>query len=215
MRAPAEATKSKRNPAGTKDRILRASMAEFSQKGFGGARTAAIAKRAKCNIRMLYHYYGGKDGLYLACLEQVYTHIRAEEQMLSLHELEPDEALLRLVEFTFDHMRNNPHFVRLVGEENTQRGRYIRKLPLVARAASALIETIQEILDRGAKAKVLRKGLDPFQLYISILSLSYLHLSNRYTLAVTYGHDLADPNWLEERRKHVCDVILAYARLPD
>ena len=90
------------------------------------------------------------------------------------------------------------------------RGRFIKKLPLLANAAGAHIDTIQGILDRGARDRELRAEIDPFQLYISILSLSYLHLSNRYTLAVTYGHDLADEEWLDRRRHHVCEIILAY-----
>lgn len=207
--------KAKRDPAATKERILRASMAEFGTKGYGGARTAGIAKRARCNIRMLYHYFGSKEDLYLACLERVYSHIRAEEQTLRLLELEPRDAIERLVQFTFDHMHRNPDFVRIAGVENTQRGRFIKRLPVVANAANELVETIREILRRGAKQGSLRDDIDSFQLYVSILSLCYLHLSNRYTLSVTYGRDMAQPEWLEARRRHVCDMVLSYVRMVD
>lgn len=200
----------KRDPAATKERILRAGMAEFGAKGYGGARTEAIAKRAKCNIRMLYHYFGGKQALYIACLDRVYSHIRAEEHKLNLSQHEPLAAIERLVQFTFDHMRSNPDFVRIAGVENTQRGKFINQLPLVANAAADLIETIEEILQRGAGTNVLHSGIDAFQLYISILSLSYLHLSNRYTLSATYGRDVTSADWLNARRDHVCDLILAY-----
>ena len=190
-------------------------MVEFGAKGYGGARTAAIAKRAKCNIRMLYHYFGGKQNLYSACLERVYLRIRDEEKNLNLRQLDSIEAIQGLVEFTFDHMRNNPDFVHIAGVENTQRGRFIKKLPLLANAANDLIETIEEILKRGARGKILRDGIDAFQLYISILSLSYLHLSNRHTLSLTYGRDVTDTAWLEERRQHVSELILAYVKCPD
>ena len=200
----------KRDAAATKERILKAGLAEFGTKGFGGARTEGIAKRAKCNIRMLYHYFGGKQGLYIACLERVYTKIRAEEQKLNLQELEPLEAIERLVKFTFDHMRKNPDFVNLAGVENTQRGKFIKKLPQVANAAGTLISTIDQILKKGAKDGLLKEGLDAFQLYVSILSLSYLHLSNRHTISLNYGMKLDDEAWLNDRRKHVVDLVLAY-----
>ena len=164
---------------------------------------------------MLYHYFGGKQELYLACLERVYSRIRAEERNLNLKELEPLEAIERLVQFTFDHMRNNPDFVRMAGVENTQGGGFIKKLPHVANAAVDLIETIEVILERGAGAGLLRKDVDAFQLYISILSLSYLHLSNRHTLSVTYGRDVSDNHWLDRRRRHVCDLILSYVKQVD
>jgi TetR/AcrR family transcriptional regulator len=202
----------KRDAAATKERILKAGIAEFGAKGFGGARTEGIAKRAKCNIRMLYHYFGGKQGLYIACLERVYTKIRAEEQKLNLHDLEPLEAIERLVKFTFDHMRKNPDFVNLAGVENTQRGKFIKKLPQVANAAGSLISTIEEILKKGVKDKILKEDTDAFQLYVSILSLSYLHLSNRHTISLTYGMKLDDETWLNDRRRHVVEVIMAYVK---
>ena len=204
--------RAKRDPAATKERLLKAGMAEFGSKGYGGARTATIARRAKCNIRMLYHYFGGKQDLYLACLDRVYSRIRDEERNLNLRELEPLEAVERLVQFTFDHMRNNPDFVRMAGAENTQGGSFIKKLSHVANAAADLIETIDAILASGVKEGLVRKDIDAFQLYISILSLSYLHLSNRHTLSITYGRDLTDAEWLDDRRKHVCDLVLSYVR---
>ncbi len=200
----------RRDAAATKARILKAGLAEFGSKGYGGARTEGIAKRAKCNIRMLYHYFGGKQGLYLACLEKVYFHIREEEQKLNLSDLPPRAALERLVHFTFDHMRKNPDFVHMAVAENTMRGKFVRKLPLVAKAAENLINAIQDILIRGQKECGFRADVDALQLYVSVLSMSYLHLSNKHTLSITYGLDMNDANWLDDRRQHVTDMILSY-----
>ena len=107
-------------------------------------------------------------------------------------------------------MKNNPHFVSLAGVENTQGGKYIKRIPSLANAASELIESIEEILKRGEIKGVFKKNRDAFQLYMSILSLSYLHLSNRHTLSITYGRQLDDAQWLEERRQHVAEMIASY-----
>ena len=203
-------TRAKRDPAATKERILKAGLAEFGAKGYGGARTASIAKRANCNIRMLYHYFSGKEGLYLACLERVYSHIRARERELNLREMDPVEAIVRLVGFTFDHMRENQDFVKLANVENTQRARFLKKLAPLPSAALGLIETIRHILARGVAEGRFRDDIDAVQLYISILSLSYLHLSNKFTLSATYGQDLGNAAWLRERRSHVTEMVLAY-----
>ena len=53
-----------RDPQRTRDRILAAALAEFSTEGFAGARVARIARRAKINKRMLYHYFGNKEDLF-------------------------------------------------------------------------------------------------------------------------------------------------------
>lgn len=184
-------------------------MAEFGSKGYGGARIAKIVKRADCNIRMVYHYFGGKEALYLACLERVYSHIREEEAKLELDELEPLEVIDKLCGFTFDHMRNNPDFVRMATVENSHEGRFIRKLVDVSAAAENLIVRIDEILKKGERDGSIKPGIDAFQLYLSILALSYLHLSNRHTLAITYKRDLGNADWLNQRRAHVCDLVLS------
>lgn len=210
MTTTAEKKPKKRNPAATKERILRSAMTEFGAKGYGGASIAKIVKRADCNIRMVYHYFGGKEALYLACLERVYIGIRESEAKLELTDLEPLEAIRTLVEFTFDHMRDNPDFIKMAGVENIQRGRFIKKLPALASAANALIETIETILSDGVEKGVIRPGIDALQLYISILSMSYLHLSNRFTLTITYGSDFSDSDWRQQRKEHVCDMVHSY-----
>lgn len=189
---------------------MKAALAEFGSRGYGGGRIAEIAKKADCNIRMVYHYYGNKHDLYVSCLEKVYTDIRTEEHTLRLSELDAVDAIQKLVEFTFDHMENNPSFVKLAGVENTSGGKYIKKIPSVANAASNLIDTIETILRKGVAAGTIREGIDAFQLYISILSLSYLHLSNKYTLSITYGRTLNDKKWLTDRRQHVTEMIRMY-----
>jgi AcrR family transcriptional regulator len=57
-----------RDPARTRRRILAAALAEFSAKGFAGARVDAIARRTRGNKRMLYHYFGNKAALFAAVL---------------------------------------------------------------------------------------------------------------------------------------------------
>src|SRR5207247_7629299 len=53
-----------RHPERTRERILAAALKEFSAKGFAGARVDRIARRARINKRMLYHYFGNKEHLF-------------------------------------------------------------------------------------------------------------------------------------------------------
>lgn len=205
----------RRDAKATRARILEAGLAEFGTRGYGGARTQSLAKRANCNIRMLYHYFSGKQGLYLACLEKVYLDIREEERKLNLSNLPAPQAMEKLVHFTFDHMRKNPDFVYMAAAENTMLGKYVKKLPLVAKAADGLIHAIDEILRRGIKNHDFRTDINALQLYVSVLSLSYVHLSNRHTLSVTYGQDMTEAAWLDARRKHVTDMVLSYCQAKD
>src|ERR1043166_6142006 len=59
-----------RNPQQSRERILDAALKEFAAKGFAGARVDLIARRARINKRMLYHYFGDKEGLFRAVLRR-------------------------------------------------------------------------------------------------------------------------------------------------
>ena len=87
-----------RDAEATRQAILAAATAEFARKGLGGARVDEIAARARANKRMIYHYFGNKEGLYLAALERVYEGLRGSERTLDLAHLDPELAITRLVE---------------------------------------------------------------------------------------------------------------------
>ena len=224
MRAPASrrlphprraAPPRKRDPMMTRDRVLRAGIAEFCRHGYIGARIDQIAKHAGCNMRMIYHYFGSKERLYIAALERVFGELRLEESRLHLEHLDPVTGVLRLVEFTMDHLGRHPEFIALLGNENLLRGKYLRKSQVVPRASAPLLEAIRGLLERGRRDGVYVRDVDALQLYVSILSLCYVHVSNRYTLSITFNRDITDPAWLEARRRHVQQLVLAYLRTPE
>jgi AcrR family transcriptional regulator len=64
------------DPEGTKRNIIEIATEEFAGKGFSGARVDDIAARTKTSKRMIYYYFGGKEGLYIAVLEAAYRNIR-------------------------------------------------------------------------------------------------------------------------------------------
>src|ERR1700733_13800264 len=86
-----------RDPERTSAAILAAAVKEFTEKGYGSARIDNIAKRANINKRMLYHYFGNKEALYVAVLESTYTSIRSAEHALRLPDRDPVEAMRDLV----------------------------------------------------------------------------------------------------------------------
>ena len=166
---------------------------------------------------MIYHYFGNKEKLYVTCLDRIYVRVRGLEMDLHLKDLDPVEGMARLVEFTFDHLLSQTEFVRMVMNENLLHGKFLRKSALVREMTLPLIDALQDLLRRGKAEGVFHRDVDPIQLYISILAVSNIHISNRYTLSVMFDRDLSDPEWLAKRRVHVCDVILGFLyaqRLP-
>jgi len=196
----------------TRAAILAAATQEFTQHGLSGASVNEVAARARINKRMIYHYYGNKEGLYLAVLEAAYAGIRSAESELRLSHLEPREAVRRLVVFTFDYFVANPEFLSLLNTENMHEARHLRMSARIRDMHSPLVGTLATILERGARENVFRADVDPVQLYISIAGLSFFYLSNKHTLSTIFGRDLADPGALAARREHAAEVILGYLR---
>ena len=192
----------------TRQKILDAALAEFARYGLGGARVDRIAQRAGANKRMLYYYFGDKEGLFLAALENRYEHIRSAERALDLEHRDPREALKRLVEFTWRYYLEHPEFMTLLNSENLHKGRHVRNSRRVRELHSPLVETLRAILRRGATQGLFRKGVDPVQLYISIAGEGYFYLSNRYTLSRIFDRDLMAPRALAGRSRHIRDMIL-------
>jgi len=214
-KAASAANGGRRDPERTRAAILASALKEFATHGLGGARVDRIAQRAGANKRMLYYYFGDKDGLFLAALENRYAHIRSAERSLDLEHLDPPKALRRLVRFTWEYFLEHPEFMALLNSENLHQGRHVRKSRRVREMHSPLVEMLRDILKRGEREGMFRRGVDPVQLYISIAAEGYFYLSNRYTLSRIFGRDLMAPKALAERARHNADMILhALRRLP-
>jgi TetR/AcrR family transcriptional regulator len=198
----------RRNPERTREAILRAAQVEFSAHGLSGGRIDKIARRAGANKRMIYHYFGSKDGLYLAALERVYEGLRGTERTLQLDHLAPKEAIRRLVEFNFDYTRRHPELVSLINNENLYRARHLRKSKKIRELHSPFVALIDGILARGVAGGVFRPGIDPVQLYITIAAVGYFFHSNNWTLSAIFDRDLSSATACRRRRAHNVEMIL-------
>jgi TetR/AcrR family transcriptional regulator len=201
-----------RDPERTSAAILEAATREFTEKGFGGARIDAIAARAKINKRMLYHYFGDKEALYIAVLESAYVAIRTAEHGLQLKERGPAEAMRELALFTWQYFLNHPEFLSLLATENLHKAIYLKRSARIFDLHSPLVETISGLLARGVAAGVFRSDADPVKVYISIASLGFFYLSNRHTLSVIFGRNLVRPEETDAWGEHIVQVVLGYLR---
>ena len=194
----------------TRRDILAAAAAEFSGKGYAGARVDDIAARTRTTKRMIYYYFGGKEGLYAAVLEEAYGGMRDAEGALRLDELPPAEAVRRLVETTFDHHAAHPDFVRLVSGENIEGGRTVVASSTIRQRNAAVIGAIAALLRRGEAEGVFRAGVDPLDLHMLISGFCFYRVSNRHTLRAIFGEDPAAPGRAEAHRRMVVEAVLRY-----
>jgi AcrR family transcriptional regulator len=159
---------------------------------------------------MIYHYFGGKEQLYIAALECIFRQIRDQEAKLNFREGDPATKARELVEFTFDYFRNNAVFRKMTRNENALNGVYIKRSAVTRDMSEPLIVAISELVERGFSCGAFSRKPDPAQLYLSIVALSAHHLNNAATLGIVVDQDLFDEDWQAERREHAIDMIVSY-----
>jgi AcrR family transcriptional regulator len=196
----------------TRDEILAIATEEFAERGLSGARVDAIAERTRTSKRMIYYYFRGKEGLYRAVLERVYSQIRQVESQLILDDLPPIDAMRRIVELTFDYDENHPQFISLVNVENINRGKSIAKLASIQKRYSNIINIMKSVLDRGVAAGVFRTDVSPIDVRLVIGALCYFRVSNRYTFGALFGCKLADPAMRKWHREMIVDAVLRFLK---
>ena len=200
------------DPDGTRRNIIEVATEEFAGKGFSGARVDDIAARIKTSKRMIYYYFGGKEGLYIAVLEEAYRKIRSVEASLDLEHQPPEKALRTLVGFTFDYQNAHPEFVRLVMNENILNGAYIARSKAIQRLNNTVISALEGLLVRGQEEGSFRRDVDPIDLHMSISALCIFNIANRATFSTIFKRDMASPKALSTRRAQVVDLVARYVR---
>jgi AcrR family transcriptional regulator len=195
---------------GTRARILAAATDEFSANGYSGARIDTICRAAHANPRMIYHYFGDKDGLYVAVLVQVLSELRSEEMKLAVDHTPPMQGMIELFDFIHDHFARRPQLISLLTGENLLRARFLRRSIKAPIVSSPLIDLIARLLDRGQREGVFRSGVDPLRLYVMMVALNYFHRSNAFTLSVIFRTDVSAEPWQRQYRRDGVAMLRRY-----
>jgi AcrR family transcriptional regulator len=199
-----------RDPQLTRQTILEAAFVEFSDNGLSGARVDAIAARTNTNVRMIYYYFGSKDGLYRAVLERSYAAMREAEKDLHLDRLDPPAAIRHLTEFVFDYHEANPRFSRLVSIENIHNAAHIAQSDTIQTLNETVITTIAGVLARGQEAGLFRRDCEPIGVHLLITAFCYFRVSNRHSLGTIFRQDPLAANLRAGHRRMIVDSVLGY-----
>src|SRR6266436_627710 len=88
--------------AGTRERLLEAAQALFSDQGYAATGTRAIAARAACNVALISHYFGSKEGLLREVIVRGISTAGDELRSLLAARLPAEERLDRLIDYMID-----------------------------------------------------------------------------------------------------------------
>lgn len=194
--------------------ILRAARAAFATLGLAGTRLETVARDAGVDKRLIYYYFASKEQLFVAVLEDAYSGIREAEAGLDLHSLEPGAAIEKLIAFSWHYYLDHPEFVRVINTENLHRARHLVQSRRIGKINKPLLAALRDVLERGHAEGTFRPGVDPVQLYLTIVGLTFYYVSNQHTMSLVVGRDLGARRALSAHLAHVKAVVLGYLAPP-
>ena len=178
-----------RNPKRTRARILSAALKEFAAKGFAGARVDAIARRAAINKRMLYHYFGDKEGLFRAVLRRKIAERQAWAENLSG---DPAESL----PFWFEATCKDADWVRLLEWEALQN--HPEKVIDEPQRLAAVADGLKRIRQQQARGQISGE-FDPCHVMLAMRSLTMFPVAFPQLTKLIMGRSVSDLRFQKER----------------
>ena len=194
--------------AATRESILRAATKVFAKQGFAGGRIEQISKAAKSYDRMIYYYFGSKEGLFIAVLEEMYRRFNEAEAKLVLDTSQPIEALTAVIRFMWGYYQRNPEFITLLNTENLHRGKHIAKSLRAREFSSPAVDVLGQVLASGVRQKLFRPDTAARDVYLMIAAMGYFYLSNRYTLSAFLGEQMETPAALTHWEAFLIDSVM-------
>lgn len=204
-----------RDPQRTRAEVLAVATEVFADSGYSGARIDEIARRTRTTKRMIYYYFGGKEQLYLAVLENAYRGIREAEQTLQVDALNPPEALYRLAELTYDHHLENADFIRLVSIENIHRGKFISKIESLHDLSQPAVTVLDDIIAQGKREGAFREEVNALDLHLLISSYCVFQVANRYTFSFLFDSSFSSAERRRQMRSFIGEVVVSWALAGD
>jgi TetR/AcrR family transcriptional regulator len=193
-------------PEDSRGAILRAAIAEFAEQGEAGARTDAIARAAGVNKALLHYYFGTKDALYGAVLDEVFTGLAERFLQVINGPGTPGERLLRYFLAHFDQLAGSNSFARVLGHElmRARAGQPTRISQIVTICFGPLHAALCAAVAEGMATGELRR-VEPGNMVLSLTGVNVFYFISAPFFREISGKDPRDPDMLARQRVALLD----------
>ncbi len=192
----------------TARRILAAAEDIFADRGLAGARTDDIAAAARANKAMLYYYYGDKERLHHAVLENLFRQLRSSIQGAAPappRQLGPRERLLAFVNGYFDFVVGHPNYPRLVQREVMESGRGLQWI--VRNYFRPFHQRLCRTIEEGVAAGDFR-SVDAHNTVFTIIAMTVFYFAAAPVLSEVLGRNVLRPRAVAARKRALLDFLV-------
>jgi len=193
------------------DRIIVAAEEEFARYGFDAVNVRQIADAADVSTKLVYHYFGRKEVLYLEALGHMARTFFEQFEHPIFDSGDPIGTIREFAMRYADFYQAHPETGRLILDQVIHGGQQIRRSSPMERRRSEVIEPLRKALEEGIAQGIIRSGVSGEGLFY-------------HTLLVTIGYTsmipLLGPLHLEvdelktdeQRRRAIADAVVGFVR---
>ena len=173
----------------------------FAARGFNGVSVREVAASAGVNVSMISYYFGGKEGLYAAVLNEQFATLRGVA-VIQESDADPLKKFELYVRATVARYRKNPYLLRFYTSELTNPTPCFETI--VKPAIKGVVQILLETLSEGFTHEQFRRGLDPTDTVLALAGMI-----NFYFLLEPATAELVDhaPERDEELIRHIMDIF--------
>lgn len=192
----------------TEQTILEAAEQEFLEKGFAGAKTTAIAKRAGVNHAMIHYYFRTKENLFTMVFQQK-IRILAESFSQSFNQdLSFFDQLKLAIGTHFDFIAANPRLLFFVyGEIITNDRRKKMLVQSVFPKLKGIVKRLKDGIDVEVENGTIR-FIRPTELLMNIIALNAITFLAMPLLQIIKRNDKEVEKLLKQRRENNIQFVI-------
>ena len=148
--------------------LIEATTPLFAEKGFNGVGVRELATAAGVNLSMISYYFGGKEGLYAAVLNEQFTTLRRVAELKNM-DTDPMDKFEMYVRATVARYRKSPYLLRFYTSELTNPTPCFETIvkPAIRGVLQILIDTFTE----GLSHEKFRPGLNPADTVLALAGM--------------------------------------------
>jgi TetR/AcrR family transcriptional regulator len=209
----AEHKETVRDPEGTKRLVLDAAEALFAEKGYDAVSLAEVGVGAGVSRGTPSYFFGSKKGLYRAVVERMVEDVQDFDARTrpgseaGAAGRRAQKALAFGIEAYIDFLASRPNFIKLMEREVLDAER-------LSGEDGGLPSLSEHLGDPGRDFLGEQLGEGPFrdvdagQLIVSIIALCFFPFAHADGLLKQLGADPYNPAFVEQRKRHVIDLVL-------
>ena len=191
----------------SKEKIIKAAIRVFAQKGYDGASMDGIAQAAQLTKPMIYYHFKNKKDLYLYLIESQVERFYNRLQDILTAPRDHLQILSMVIAYYDESFRTSPELLQLFQRETAGNGRFLDLL--TGKYFSKIQQQMAAFFRDGAQAGAFRSALNYDLCALTLPAILMFHFSQRNVIQQLSKSAEAQISTTEAIHSHIMSLFTA------